>query len=432
MSARKPRGHVDRKPTRHRAIYYRGSSSDRRYYVTWRCHGTCANKAHRAKRQGQHWERSYGEDISDAIKLRDVREADVDRRRALAQRGEKARERRTFAQVEAEYKRSRAWTALAPATRTSYQSSLTAHVLPTFGETFVDEIDADAIAVWLEMLRSAPRTRRSKTRAYGLSESAVNGALTALRVVLRFAAERSRYLDRNPAADLSNHELPKPESDRRVPQVLTEDELDRLYDSAPSDLFRLMLEVAAGTGLRSSELRGLIWGDVVLNGPNPRVVVTRQIDHEDRGLRVAIKDRSLADHRIVPLTFELVEALVARKTEMAELRKGRAADWVFASGGQHVKQGAFDEAFNDAVAAAGIERDPNRKLTPHCLRHTFGSQQLAFGEALKPVSVWLGHRKVRTTERWYIHEIEDMQDEAGDRMRARMEERRRIRQEPVT
>jgi integrase len=394
--------------------------------------GDVREQGHRAKRQGQHWERSYGQDISDAIKLRDAREADVDRRRALAQRGEKARERRTFAQVEAEYKRSRAWIALAPATRASYQSSLTAHVIPAFGETFVDEIDADSIAVWLEMLRTVPRNRRSKTREYGLSESTVNGALTALRVVLRFAAERSRYLDHNPAGDLSDHELPKPESDRRVPQVLAEDELGRLFASATSDLFRLMLEVAAGTGLRSSELRGLVWGDVVLHGSNPRVVVTRQIDHEDRGLRVAIKDRSLADHRTVPLTFELVSRLLMRKVEMAELGKGGAADWVFASRGHHVKQGAFDEAFNEAVAAAGIQRDPNRKLTPHCLRHTFGSQQLAFGEALKPVSVWLGHRKVRTTERWYIHEIEDMQDEAGDRMRARMQERRRIRQEATT
>lgn len=359
MPARKSNGHVDRKPTRHRAVYYRGTRSDRRYYVTWRCHGTCANKAHRAKRQGQHWERSYGRDISDAVKLRDAREADVDHRRALAQRGEKVRERRTFAQVEAEYKRSRAWTALAPATKGRYQCSLTAYVIPAFGETFVDEIDADSVAVWLEMLRSGPRRRRSRVRENGLSESTVNGALTALRVVLRFAAERSRYLDRNPAGDLSAYELPKPESDRRVPQVLAEEELDRLYASATSELFRLMLEVAGGTGLRSSELRGLVWGDLVLQGPNPRVVVTRQIDHEDRGLRVAIKDRSLADRRVVPLTFELVGKLLARKTEVTERGKGGATDWVFASGGLHVKQGAFDEAFNDAIGAAGIERDPD-------------------------------------------------------------------------
>jgi site-specific recombinase XerD len=74
-----------------------------------------------------------------------------------------------------------------------------------------------------------------------------------------------------------------------------------------------------------------------------------------------------------------------------------------------------------AVATAGLK---DETLTPHSLRHGFGSIMLALGHATKTVSNWLGHIRVSTPERWYVHQIEAMQDEAGDRMRAQMDARR--------
>ena len=48
-----------------------------------------------------------------------------------------------------------------------------------------------------------------------------------------------------------------------------------------------MLTIKAFTGLRSSELRGLIWSDLDLDAG--KLTVQRQIDDEDRGERIALK-----------------------------------------------------------------------------------------------------------------------------------------------
>jgi site-specific recombinase XerD len=58
-------------------------------------------------------------------------------------------------------------------------------------------------------------------------------------------------------------------------------------------------------------------------------------------------------------------------------------------------------------------------MSPHSLRHGYGSVLAARGEELATVSAWLGHRKISTTERWYAHLIETLLDVAAERMRER-------------
>lgn len=147
------------------------------------------------------------------------------------------------------------------------------------------------------------------------------------------------------------------------------------------------------------------------------------MDHEDRGERVPLKSKTLTDRRTVPLMTELVEQLRDHRAKLAEWGRATPGAWVFPNEeGRHITYAGFAAAFGRAVATASLEDDA---LTPHSLRHGFGSIMLALGHATKTVSNWLGHTRVSTTERWYAHQIEAMQDEAGDRMRAQMDERRR-------
>jgi integrase len=182
-----------------------------------------------------------------------------------------------------------------------------------------------------------------------------------------------------------------------------------------------MLELAAGTGLRSSELRALTWGDLDLD--RQRIVVSRQIDTDDIGQRTAIKDRALSESRIVPLTDALTGKLRDLRATRAEHGQDDRPDAFVFGGDRHVRHGTLDMAFRKAVAAAGIERHPDRRLSPHSLRHGYGSLLLARGEQVSNVSAWLGHRKISTTERWYAHQIESMLDVAAERMRQRERER---------
>jgi integrase len=423
MPAKKRTGHADRKPTRTAGVYFRGANNGRAYQVTWRCHGTCANPKHRAKGGGQHWARAHG-DHQDACALLNLKLAEVRGRRARVQRGERVAPAKTFAEVCVEYRRSDDFKRLDGGSPDRYMRDQDSYVLPTFGDMLIADIRASHIRDWLDYLRRDYRRQRpSRGRTRGLSESALNSALTGLRVVLRHAAEMDPpYIDHNPLEDVMARHLPKPDEDRREKQILGEDELDRLI-AAADDPFRLIFQTAMWTGLRSSELRGLSWGD--LDRRDGWVTVTRQMDHKEIGRRVPLKAKGLSDKREVPLVPELAEALRDHRAKLAEHDRAKPADWVFQDGdGGHVRNEPLGTAFAHAVEAAGIERDPDRSLSLHALRHGFGSIQLARGRSLIWVSQRLGHTKLSTTERWYVHEIEALSDREAEAMRADAEQRR--------
>jgi integrase len=397
---------ADRHKTATAGVYYRGSDRDRRYEINFGCYGTCANPAHRGKPNPRHWESAHG-DYSDACELLAQRKREVRAKRAAVQRGEVIRPDRTFRQVADEYISSRAFERLAPGTQRTYLEALELRILPVFGDSTISEISTDEIAEWLDGMRNGPRQRQNGRT--GLSESTINGALTPLRCVFKFAASRKRgYVGTNPVEQLDDDELPAPEQDKRPVQVLDTPKLGRLFAAAPDPLFRLMLETDAATGLRSSELRALVWSDVDLG--RERIVVSRQIDTDDIGRRVELKDRALTEHRIIPLVPALVDRLLVH-------HDGRGPDdWVFGNG-RHVKHDALDAAFRKAVKAAGIEREDGKRLSLHSLRHGYGSLLLANGVGLAEVSAWLGHRKISTTERWYAKKIDTVLDLAAERMR---------------
>jgi integrase len=403
-------------------VMYRGDDRNRKYYVLYRCYGACGKPEHAAKyasgRNPQHLERTYG-DIGSARTVLAERKRQIEDKRAASQRGEAiiAPVVRTFSQVTDEYLEDRAFQKLAPGTQKKYRGALNLRVLPHFGEWLIADITTDDIASWLEYLRNAPLTRSRNGRTHGLSESALNGALSPLRCVFKFAAARSRqYIDVNPVGALEEGERPDAQTDARPVQVLDRHDLARLHAAAP-DEHRFMLELKAGTGLRSGELRALVWGDIDLD--RKRIKISRQIDTHDKGERVAIKDRGLSDWRNVPLTDALAHKLRDLKARMAEYNLSEADAFVF-GGEKHVTHERLDRVFRRAVRNAGIERDPGKRLSPHSLRHTFGSLLIADGEPLVNVSRWLGHRKISTTERWYVHQIESADDLAAERMRERV------------
>jgi integrase len=148
------------------------------------------------------------------------------------------------------------------------------------------------------------------------------------------------------------------------------------------------------------------------------------MDDADQGERVALKAKTLRDRRTVPLIAELVGPLRDRLAMEQEHGRGNLGDWVFDHDGGHVTYPTFAYRFEVAVKDAGLGNGPD--LTPHALRHTFGSMMLAYGHPLVTVSAWLGHTRTSTMERAYLHQIESMHDQAGDQMRAQMDARETV------
>jgi len=107
--------------------------------------------------------------------------------------------------------------------------------------------------------------------------------------------------------------------------------------------------------------------------------------------------------RVIPLTESLLLSL--SKFWMTH----RNPKWLFPgkSGKNHICRRAFSGAFSSARDRAGVVK----KVTPHCLRHSFATHLLESGTSIRIVQELLGHLNIRTTQ-IYTHLTAPLQEQA--------------------
>jgi integrase/recombinase XerD len=213
----------------------------------------------------------------------------------------------------------------------------------------------------------------------GLATATVARKLVSIRLFYRFLASE-QHLAANPADDI---DLPKQR--RRLPGVLTQDEVAKLIEaagSAPERFWalrsRAMLEVMYGSGLRVSELLSLGTGNVAL---------------ADGFLRVMGKR---SKERVVPLGQPAINAvrdyLSAARPHYAG--KKTSPHLFLNHRGARLSRMGFLKILRACVALAGI----SRRVTPHTLRHSFATHLLEGGADLRAVQEMLGHSSIVTTQ----------------------------------
>jgi integrase/recombinase XerD len=193
---------------------------------------------------------------------------------------------------------------------------------------------------------------------------------------------REGLRDSDPTATLS-----PPRRSRKLPQVLTRGEIDRLLaqprGTEPAALRdRALLELMYACGLRASEAIGLELTDV---------------DLEERVLRARGKG---SKERVVPIGQAAVRALrIYLERGRPGLVKGASESRLFVNfrGGALTRQGLYKIVRRHAATANLADR-----MSPHTLRHTFATHLLAGGCDLRSVQEMLGHADVSTTQ-LYTH-----------------------------
>lgn len=178
--------------------------------------------------------------------------------------------------------------------------------------------------------------------------------------------------------------LRSPKVEKRAPRLLTEEEVNRLFESAsrmppPRSLRdRALLEVIYATGMRVSEAISLRLEDV---------------DLEANAIRCAGRG---ARYRTVPLTSQAAAALRAYlENARADMVNDAKTDFVFVNpiGGKLTRQAVW-QLTRQHAQEAGIEGE----LTPHTLRHSRAAHMLNNGEDIRRVQEWLGHANLATTQ----------------------------------
>jgi integrase/recombinase XerD len=176
-------------------------------------------------------------------------------------------------------------------------------------------------------------------------------------------------------------ELPTPKRHRRLPTVLSPEEVRRLIAGAKNLYHRTMLLTLYGAGLRRSELCHLKVG---------------HIDSQRMVLRVE-RGKGGVD-REVPLSPTLLTALREYYRWMRPqtyLFPGTKDGW---RADKPITPRVIWDAVRFAARAAGIDR----RVSPHTLRHSYATHLLEAGADLRTIQVLLGHADLTHTT-IYLH-----------------------------
>jgi integrase len=171
---------------------------------------------------------------------------------------------------------------------------------------------------------------------------------------------------------------------QRLPEILSREELARLFAATTRPGPRTFLMLAYGTGMRLSELCGLRVADID--------------SHADRMCIRVVQGKGGQD-RYVPLAPDVLELL------RSWWRSTRPRQWFFPGQGdsrqadsQPICDSSPQKWYHAARTAAGITKQGGI----HTLRHCYATHLLEAGVDLHSLSQWLGHRHISTTSR-YLH-----------------------------
>jgi integrase/recombinase XerD len=216
--------------------------------------------------------------------------------------------------------------------------------------------------------------------------SGLSGASSAATMHRKAACLRSfyRYLRTQQTLDEDpTEELATPSPVRKLPRVLTRDEVNKLLAQPSGGQLgalrdRALLEMLYACGLRASEAIALELTDV---------------DAEGGVVRAQGK---ASKERIVPLGGVAASAYVSYIERCRpKLVRDRPSSRVFVNmrGGALTRQGLY-KIVRRYATQAGL----SSQISPHTLRHTFATHLLTGGCDLRLVQAMLGHADVATTQ----------------------------------
>lgn len=211
---------------------------------------------------------------------------------------------------------------------------------------------------------------------HGKSSATISRSIASLKSFYTYCKNED-YISDNPV-----YEIPQQKAEKKLPQILTGDEVDLLLDQPKStDMKGLrdkaMLETLYATGMRVSEMISLNISDVSISGS-------------------FVKCEGNGKFRIIPLYPAAVKAL---SVYIDDVRGKMIADpqeealFVNMSGDRMTRQG-FWKIIKHYQETAKI----NKEITPHTLRHSFAAHLLENGADLHSLQEMLGHSDISSTQ----------------------------------
>ena len=172
-------------------------------------------------------------------------------------------------------------------------------------------------------------------------------------------------------------EIDRPMKEKRLPEILSLEEVERIFTVCTNLKHRMILKTIYACGLRISELVNL---------------EMKQIDSSRKTIKI-VQGKGKKD-RIVPIPQELIAELRAYYLEY------KPYNYLFEGQNSTCEKPlkysttSIQKTFKKCAKLAKIKR----RVTPHSLRHSYATHLYEYGINLRSIQVLLGHNSSKTTE----------------------------------
>jgi len=205
-----------------------------------------------------------------------------------------------------------------------------------------------------------------------LAPGTVEGRMSALRFLYKKTLKRR---------DIAYDDLIFPKKPRKLPTVLSPEEITRMIEAAPNLMHRTILIVLYGTGIRRTEASLLKASDI-----------------DSERMVVHIRQGKGSRDRDVPMTPKLLDAL----REYWRWKKPKVYLFPSTAGHRGVEQPISDHTIwyvcHEAAKRAGIKKP----IGAHTLRHCFATHLMEAGTDLRTIQLLMGHARLEHTT-LYLH-----------------------------
>lgn len=198
--------------------------------------------------------------------------------------------------------------------------------------------------------------------ASGAGVPTLNQSVATLRFFFRVTLKRHDILEHT-------HFIREP---RKLPVVLSPEEVARLLDAAPGLKYKAALSVAYGAGLRANEVISLKISDI-----------------DSKRMVIRVEQGKGRKDRYVMLSPHLLALL------RAWWKAARPRGWLFP--GRNPAQPMTARQLNRACHAAANMAEIDKRVSLHTLRHSFATHLLEQNIDVRVIQVLLGHAKLDTT-----------------------------------
>jgi integrase/recombinase XerD len=198
--------------------------------------------------------------------------------------------------------------------------------------------------------------------ASGVGVATLNQTTSTLRFFFRTTLKRHDIVEHT-------HFIREP---RKLPVVLSPEEVARLLNAAPGLKYKAALSVAYGAGLRANEVISLTVSDI-----------------DSKRMVIRVEQGKGRKDRYVMLSPHLLALL------RAWWKAARPQGWLFP--GRDPAQPMTTRQLNRACHAAAQMAAINKRVSLHTLRHSFATHLLEQNIDVRVIQVLLGHAKLDTT-----------------------------------